>query len=179
LKAPLFILGLAAFAFIVVSANKLLSRKLSGWKTIVERFPVTDIQQAGEAFDGRTAIVGGTSYTRSFVIRIADGGVCLYPPFARRNPCLIPWSAIRRVTASDSIHVVVDYERRFEFFLPSKALPAIQANHSAPSVHKVGSPFEAVKAAIEDKATPRWMAWITGRTMQSVEKQVEKNKNEE
>jgi hypothetical protein len=176
LKALLIVFGLIAAAFAYISLNNAMGRQMSGWKMIVERFPMADIQQTDDSFEGRTAIVGSMSYTRSFVIRIANGGVCLYPNFARRNPCLIPWSAIRRVTASDSVHVVVDYERRFEFFLPLKALPAIQAKHSAPSVHKVDSPFEAVKAAIEDKATPRWMAWIAGRTLQSVEREVEKRK---
>jgi len=176
LRVPLFILGLAAFAYMVVSANKRLLRKASGWKTITERFPMADTQPTGATFEGRTAIVGSTSYTRSFVIRIADGGLCLYPAFARSKPCRIPWASIRQVTASDSIHVVVDYERRFEFFLPLKAMPAIQARHSAPSVHRLDSPFTAVKAAIADPTTPRWMAWITDRVLQGVQREVEKKK---
>jgi hypothetical protein len=176
LRVPLFILGLVAFAYIVVSANSLLSRKLTGWKTIAGHFPMMENQQAGYTFEGRTAIIGSTSYTGSINIRITDRGVCLYPPFARRNPCLIPWSAIRWVSADDSIHVIVDYERRLEFFLPAKALSIVQANHSESSAFKVNSPFAAVNAAIADKATPRWMAWIAGRAMQSVEKEVEKRK---
>jgi hypothetical protein len=75
-----------------------------------------------------------------------------------------------------SLLVVVGYERTFEFFLPVVSLSALQANLSSSLFHKAASPFEATKAAIEDKATPRWMAWIAGRALQSAEKEVEKRK---
>ena len=174
LRAPLFIIALAALAALLVASGKMLAQKVSGWKAITGRFPMTDIKPTGDAYTGRMAVIGNTSYSGA-AIRIAPQGVCFFPSFARRNPCLIPWSAIRRVSISESLHLVVDYERRFEFYLPVEALPALRARLSPQSFHQAASPFAVVKAAMADPATPRWMAWIAGRTLQAVEKEVAKN----
>ena len=152
---------------------------MSGWKAIAARFPMTDIHDVGDAYKRQSGVVGSiSSGGRGFFnIRLAHEGVCLYPSFARRIPCVIPWSGIRKVSVSDSsIFLVVDYERPLEFFLPAEALPAVKAKLSPELFHQAVSPFETAKSAIEDGAQPRWMSSITGRAVQFAEKQVEKEK---
>jgi hypothetical protein len=178
-QSLLVVLGFAALIGLLFLVVKVVSLKMGGWKRIAERFPMGDVNFTGDSFRKQEGNVGdiGSSGRGLFDIRLATEGVCVYPFFARRNPCLVPWSAIRRVSVSDrSLLVVVSYERTFEFFLPAESLPALQANLSPSLFHKAVSPFEAAKAAIEDKATPRWMAWVAGRAFQSAEKEVEKRK---
>jgi len=165
----------------MVLANNKISLKLSGWKAITGRFPMTDTHEMSDTYKRRTGVVGGISGRRGFLnIRLADEGVCIFPFFARRRPCFVPWSRIRKVSVGDfSLLLAVDYEQPFEFSLPTEVLPAIRAKLSQQVFHRAADPFAPVKAAIEDKETPRWMAWIAGRAMQSVEKEVEKKKHDD
>lgn len=165
--------------FIMMWASKVFARKMGGWKVVTERFPMRDINLTGDSYRKQSGVVGniGSGGRGFFDIRLAQEGVCIFPSFAHRNPCLIPWSAIRRVSVSDtSLLVVVDYERTFEFFLPAESLPTFQAKLSSELFHKAVSPFEAAKKVIEDGTQPRWMSAIVGRAVQSVEKQIEKEK---
>ena len=149
LKSILFISGVAAVLFAFFTGINLLLRKLSGWKAIVERFPMTDFHDAGETYKKQDGVVGNLgSGRRGFLnIRLAHEGVCLYPFFARRNPCLIPWSSIRSVSVSDSsICLVVNYERPLKFFLPADALPVVKAKLSPELFHQAVTPLEAAKA---------------------------------
>jgi len=103
--------------------------------------------------------------------------VCVYPFFARRNPCLVPWSAIRRVSISDSsLHIVVDYDRSFEFFLPVEVLPAFQAKLAPQLFHHAVSPFAAAKEALKNDTHPQWMKAIAGGAVKFAEKEYEKEK---
>lgn len=175
----LVILGFIGLMFTVTLGIKLLSRKMSGWQTITERFPMRDAHFTGADFRKQNGVVGSIgSGRRGFVgIRLAQEGVCIYPSFARHNPCLIPWSAIRRVSVSDtSLLVAVDYERTFEFFLPAITLPTFQAKLSPQLFHRAVSPFEVAKKAILDGTQPRWMSAIAGQAVRLAEKQVEKEK---
>ena len=178
-QSLLVVLGFAALIGLLFLVVKVVSLKMGGWKEIAERFPMRDVNFTGDSFKKQEGNVGdiGSSRRGLFDIRLATEGVCVYPFFARRNPCLIPWSAIRRVSVSDtSLLVVVGYERTFEFFLPAESLAALQANISLSLFHKAVSPLENAKAAIEDKATPRWMAWVASKALQSAENKFEKEK---
>jgi len=81
---------------------------------------MTDIHDAGDIYKRQNGGVGSIGYGRRgfFNIRLAHEGVCLYPSFARRMPCLIPWSSIGKVSVSDtSVFLVIAYERPLEFSL--------------------------------------------------------------
>ena len=174
------VLGFAALIGLLFLVVKIISLKMGGWKGIVERFPMRDVNFTGDSFRKQEGNVGniGSSGRGLFDIRLATEGVCVYPFFARRNPCLVPWSAIRRVSVNDtSLLVVVSYEQAFEFFLPAGSLPELQANLSSSLFHKAVSPFEAAKAALKDGTQPRWMTAIAGRTVKFAEEQYEKEKD--
>ena len=112
-----------------------------------------------------------------FDVRLATEGVCVYPFFSRRNPCLIPWYAVRRVSVSDSsLHIVVDFEQSFEFFLPAVALPAFQAKLAPQLFHHAASPFAAAKAALKDDTHPRWVKAVAGQALKHVEKEYDREK---
>jgi len=173
----LVILGFAGLMFAMVLAGNLFARKMSGWKDILGRFPMTDIHDAGDIYSRKSGVFGNMSCSRGLTIRIAHEGVCIYPSFARRNPCLIPWSAIRRISVSDtSLLVVVDYERTFDFFLPAESLPIFQTRLSSELFHESVSPFEAAKKVIQGGTQPRWMSAIGGQAVRLAEKELEKEK---
>ena len=172
----LVVSGFAAFVGISVLANKRSFRKMSGWDAITRRFPMTGLHDVGNTYKNESGCFG-TLNTRNLTIRLADEGLCVIPWFARRAPCLIPWSAIRRVSVSDlSLLVLVDYEPLLELCVPAEAMPAVHAKLPSDLFHPAGSPFEVAKAAIKEGAQPRWMSVIVGRTIQSVEKQIEKKR---
>ena len=175
----LVVLGFGALVGLLFLVVKLVSLKMSGWQVIAERFPMRDVSFTGDSFRKQDGVVGdiGSGRRGFFDIRLASEGVCIYPLFARRNPCLIPWSAVRRVSVSDaSLLVVVDYERSFEFFLPIEVLPTFQSRLSSELFHKAVSPFEAAKAALKDGTQPRWMTAIAGSAVKLAEKEYEKEK---
>jgi len=175
----LVVLGFGALVGLLFLVVKVVSLKMGGWKGIAERFPMRDVNFTGDSFRKQEGNVGdiGSSGRGLFDIRLATEGICIYPFFARRNPCLVPWSAIRRVSVSDtSLLVVVDYERTFEFFLPAESLPTLQANLSSSLFHKAVSPFEAAKAALKDGTQSRWMTAIAGSAIKLAEKEYEKEK---
>lgn len=156
-QALLAVVVFAALVGLLFLAVKLVSLKMSGWQAITERFPMRDVSFTGDSFRKQDGVVGdiGSDRRGFFDIRLASEGVCIYPLFARRKPCLIPWSEIRRVSVSDtSLLVVVNYERTFEFFLPVEILPTFQNRLQSGSFHKSVSPFEAAKAALKDGAQP-------------------------
>src|SRR5579862_4523652 len=92
----LVISGFAALVVISVLANNRSFRKMSGWETIVRHFPMTALHEVGNTYKNESAYFGNLN-TRNLTVRLADEGLCLMPWFARRDPCLIPWPAIRRV----------------------------------------------------------------------------------
>jgi hypothetical protein len=171
------VLGFAALIGLMYLAIWLIS--LCGWRGIAKQFPMRDVNFTGDSFkkqEGRAGNITSGGHGL-FDIRLAAEGVCVYPFFARRNPCLVPWSAIRRASVSDSsLHIVVDYERSFEFFLPTEALPAFQAKLTPQTLHHAVSPFEAAKAALKDDTHPRWMKAIAGGAVKLAEKEYEKEK---
>ena len=176
-QSLLVVLGFAALIGLMYLAIWLIS--LGGWRGIANQFPMRDVNFTGDSFKKQAGSVGSIqSRGRGlFDIRFAAEGVCIYPFFARRNPCLVPWSAIRRVSVSDSsLHIVVDYERSFEFFLPAEALPIFQAKLTPQLLHQAVSPFVAAKAALKDDTHPRWMKAIAGGAVKIAEKEYEKEK---
>ncbi len=178
-QALLAVLGFVALGGLLFLAVRVASLKMSGWKAVIKRFPMRDVGFTGDRYKQQDGVVGniGSGKRGFFEIRLASEGVCIYPLFARRNPCLISWSAIRRVSISDScLHVVVDYERPFEFFLPPEALPTFQAKLSSQLFQKAVSPFEAAKAALKDGTQPRWMTAIAGGAVKLAEKEYEKER---
>jgi hypothetical protein len=173
------LLGFGALVGLLFLAVKVVSSKMGGWKGVAERFPMRDVSFTGETFRKRAGNVGevGSSGRGMFDIRLATEGFCIYPFFARRNPCLVPWSAIRRVSVSDtSLLVVVDYERTLEFFLPRESLPTFRSKLSSSLFHEAVSPFEAAKKLLQDGTQPRWMSAIAGRAVRLAEKELEKEK---
>ena len=175
----LVVLGFGALVGLLFLVVKVVSLKMGGWKGIAERFPMRDVNFTGDSFRKQEGNVGdiGSSGRGLFDIRLATEGICIYPFFARRNPCLVPWSAIRRVSVSDtSLLVVVDYERTFEFFLPAESLPTFQSKLSSSLFHKAVSPFEAAKKVLQDGTQPRWMSAIAGQAVRLAEKECEKEK---
>jgi hypothetical protein len=173
-QAVLVMLGFVALAGLLLLVVKLFAIKMSGWKEIAGRFPMRDVSFTGDSYKQQSGVVGsiGSSRRGFFDIRMAQEGVCVSPYFARRNPCLIPWSAVRRVSVSDSsLHVVVNYERPFEFFLPAEALAAFQSRLSPQLFQKALSPFEAAKTALKDSTQPAWMTAIAGSAVKLAEKE--------
>lgn len=178
-QAVLAVLGLFAFVGLILWGVKKISLKMSGWNEIADSYPMGDASFNGDRYKQQSGVVGsiGSGRRGFFDIQLAQEGVCIYPSFARRNPCLIRWLAIRRVSVSDSsLHVVVDCERTFEFFLPIEALPLFQAKLSPEMFHKAVSPFEAAKAALKDSAQPKWMTAIAGHAVKLAERELEKKK---
>ena len=100
----LVILGFAAVVGLLFLVVNTVALKMSGWKEIAERFPMRDAHFTSDSYRKRQGAVGkiGSGKRGFFDIRLAVEGVCVYPLFARRNPCLVPWSAIRRVSISAS-----------------------------------------------------------------------------
>lgn len=181
LRTLLAISGLAAMALIMILFSNLVARQMSGWSAIARRFPMTAIHDAGDTYKKRNGIIGGIGLgRRGFLnIRLAQEGVCLYPSFARHVPCLIPWSAIRRVSVSEpNLALTVEYERSFEFFLPAGALSSLKGKLSPELFHKAGAPFEAATAALKAGGQPRWVSAIASRAIQSVEKEAERRKHD-
>lgn len=178
-QAVLAVLGLFAFIGLILWGVKMISLKMSGWKEIADSYPMGDAIFIGDRYKHQSGAVGNISSGRRgfFDIRLAQEGVCIYPSFARRNPCLIRWFAIRRVSVSDSsLHVVVDCERTFEFFLPIEGLPLFQAKLSPEMFHKAVSPFETAKAVLKGGTQPGWMKVIAGGAVKLAEKEYEKEK---
>jgi len=176
-QSLLVVLGFVAVIGLMYLAIWLVSS--GAWKGIAKRFPMRDVHFTGDSFKKQAGNVGSvrSSGRGLFDIRLAAEGVCVYPFFARRNPCLVPWSAIRRVSVSDSsLHIVVDYERSFEFFLPAEALSALQAKLTPQLFHHAVSPFEAAKAALKDDTHPQWLKAIAGSAVKLAEKEYEKEK---
>jgi hypothetical protein len=155
---------------------------MGGCKEISERFPMRAVNFIGIRYRNQNGIVGniqsgGTGGRGFFDIQLAQEGIVIYPKFARSNPCLIPWTAIRRVSVSDtSLLVVVDYERTFEFFLPPEVLPTLHAKLSPQLFHKAVSSFEVAKTALKDGAQPKWMRAIAGGAIKLAEKEYEKER---
>jgi hypothetical protein len=175
----LVILGFAAVVGLLFLVVNTVALKMSGWKKIAERFPMRDAHFTSDSYRKRQGAVGkiGSGKRGFFDIRLAVEGVCVYPLFARRNPCLVPWSAIRRVSISaSSLLVVADYERTFEFFLPAESLPALQARLASSLFHNSTSPFEAAKKAIQDGTQSRWMSAIAGQAVRFAQKQIEEER---
>ena len=178
-QALLAVLGFAALIGLLFLVVKVVSFKMGGWKEIAERFPMRDVNFTGDSHRKQEGNVGdiGSKGRGLFDIRLAAEGVCVYPFFARRNPCLVPWSAIRRVFVSNSsLHIVVDYDGSFEFFLPAETLPALQARLAPQLFHQAVSPFDFAKAALKEDTHPRWMKAIAGGAVKMAEKEYEKEK---
>jgi hypothetical protein len=176
------LLGFGALAGLLILLVKVMSLKMSGWKSVVESFPMRTVDLTGEVFRKQDGVIGniGSGPRGFFDTHIAQEGLCVYPAFARKSPCFIPWSAIRRVSVSDtSLLVTVSYERAFEFFLPIKVLPMLQTKLSADSFHKAVSPIEAARKTIQDGSQPRWMSAIVGLAVRQVEKEREKRRHDD
>jgi len=176
-QALLVVLGFAALIGLMYLVIWLVS--LGSWKAIAKQFPMRDVSFTGDSFKKQEGRAGNISSKGRglFDIRLAAEGACVYPFFARRNPCLVPWSAIRRVSICGScLCIVVDYDGSFEFFLPTAVLPIFQAKLAPQLFHHATSPFAAAEAALKDDTHPRWMKAVAGQALKHVEKEYEKEK---
>jgi len=126
---PIVLVALLPF---LIRGSNLLICWGCGWKSVLERFPAWVPQTSGETYKKQFGgiVVGSTQYSlRGLKAGVAPTGVYLYPSFARRSPCFIPWSSIRRAAVRGaSIHLTVEYEQAFDFTLPSQALSVLEAN---------------------------------------------------
>jgi hypothetical protein len=121
-----------------------------------KQFPVAHVSPAIKTYGGRSADVGTCHFNRGFQICLAKEGVYLYPDFARKSPCLIPWNKIQNVAVSDQwLSLSVNCEKTLRFIIPSDALPEVQANVSAELFSDAVSLFSAMKSAIQTKQKPR------------------------
>lgn len=127
LMALLILSCFACVAALLMRAGSTVLRKLSGWSEVVARFPMTDAADPGETYKRQIGSVQNVSCR--FSTRVGRAGVCLYPSFARRDPCRVPWTGFRRVSVNDfGIHLVVEHEGTFDFRLPLAALPVVKAS---------------------------------------------------
>jgi hypothetical protein len=173
----LAIIGFGALVLLMIFGVNFLFRKLSGWAAITGRFPVIGDPEAGDTYPRQSGNIGSVQCNRGFNIHLTQRGIFLYPSFARKIPCFIPWSALRRVSVNATgLLVVVDYEKSFEFFLPAEALPTLQPHLSGQLIHKGGDPFEAAKAALNDGTHSKLMTTIAGGAIKLAEKEYEKEK---
>jgi hypothetical protein len=184
LTGLLSIAGLAALTIALVWGTSRLLRLTSGWKSVQERFPATGPQTSDEIYKGQFLGIGRTSSADSFrglAVGVTPSGLYLYPRFARHSPCFIPWSRIRRAAVrGSSIHVVVEHERPFDFTLPSKALPVLEANLEPEIIQNV-PPVSAIldglaRGGVQD-ALPsrwRWLGWLVCLALKVVAKDARK-----
>jgi hypothetical protein len=132
-----------------------------GWKSVQKRFPAWVPQTSGETYKGQFGgmSVGSTGYSlRGLKVGVTPAGVYLYPSFARRSPCFIPWSGIRRAAVRGAtINVTVEESfnfsqalrvRELNFTLPSKALPALEAHLPPESIQRGLPTVPAVLAGL-------------------------------
>lgn len=175
LESVLLILGFAGLMWLAFLGNRMLARKMSGWNAIAERFPMAETHILGD-FPRECGVAGSTSISRGGLnIHLAAEGVCIHPFFARQNPCLIPWSAIRGVSVSDkSLLLTVEYDPAFQFFLPASASTILRDHLSSDLFHKAVSPFDVAKTIIKQGKQPQWISAITGGAVQMAEKEVKK-----
>jgi hypothetical protein len=149
---------MVAFAFVWIWGFKAVTRKLSGWSTIAVQFPMTEVHMVGESYKHRSGDVGNCNYERGFHVHLAQEGLCVYPFFARRIPCLIPWSSIRTVSVSKCVIVlVVDYETPFQISLPAAALDRVRSRVPQERFKDGVSFFEAAGKALRTIERPRWL----------------------
>jgi hypothetical protein len=172
------IAGFAALTIALVWGTNRLLRVNSGWKSVRERFPATGPQPSAELYKGQFLGIGPASSGRSLrglAVGITPLGVYLYPRFARRSPCFIPWSGVRRVgVRGSSIHVVVEYERPFDFTLPGKALPVLEANLEPKQIQRLPSVSAVLeglaRGPVQDYTPSRWFGWLAGLALKVVAK---------
>lgn len=130
--AILSVILLIALMPLLTWGVNVLIRAVSGWKLVRERFPAKEHQKSGDTYKRQFCSInrGITSFQfRGTTVGVVPAGVYLYPSFARRDPCFIPWSRIRRAAVRGaSIHVTVEYEQMFDFTLPYQALPVLEAH---------------------------------------------------
>jgi len=163
MKLGLFGMGMVAFAFVWVWGFNAVTRKQSGWSTIAVQFPMTEVHMVGESYKHRSGDVGNCNYERGFHVHLAQEGLCVYPFFARRIPCLIPWSSIRTVSVSNwGMVVVVDYETPFRIYLPAAALDWVRSYVPPERFKEAVSFFEAAGEALKSIKRPRWL-WRRGK----------------
>jgi hypothetical protein len=139
------------------------------WKSVRERFPARDPQKPGDTYEGQSGgiIRGSARYSlRGLTVRVAPAGVYLHPSFARRCPCFIPWSGIRRAAVRGaSISVTVESEQPFYFSLPGKALPVLEANLEPDKIQRLPSVSAVLVGlarggVLRDAIGSRWMVAV-------------------
>jgi hypothetical protein len=149
-----------------------------GWKSVRERFPAWVPQTSGETYKGQFGglILGSTRYSlRGLKVGVAPGGAYLYPSFARRSPCFIPWSSIRRAAVRGaSIDVTVEYEQSFNFTLPGEALRVLEANLAPDKMQRLPSVSAVLggltRGGVQAVIPSRWLGWLVGLTLKVVAK---------
>jgi hypothetical protein len=176
LAALLFIAGFAALTIaLVFRTNRRLN---SGWKSVQERFPANGPQASAEIYKQQFLGVGrvsGTGSLSGLAVGVTPHGAWLYPPFARRSPCFIPWSSVRRAAVrGSSIHVVVEYESRFDFTLPGRALPVLEANLEPERIQRLPSVSAVLdglaRGPVQGYISSGWLGWLVALVLKVVAK---------
>ena len=171
------IAGFAALTIGLVWGTNRLLLVTSGWKSVQERFPASGPQAPVEIYRRQFLGIGRASGSslRGLAVGVTPLGVCLYPRFARRSPCFIPWSRVRRAAVrGSSIHVVVEYERPFDFTLPGKALPVLEANLEPEKIQRLPSVSAILdglaRGGVQDYTPSRWLGWLVCLALKVVAK---------
>jgi len=149
----LVVAGAIACAIAISRCMNALTRKATGWKALIQRFPASDVHKFGGSYKNRNGIFGnGSMYHKMFLIELAHEGLFIKADFDR-TPILIPWSAIRSIDETNvfgftmMVNLTIDYERRLVFDLPKEALRAIHENVSAERFHEADF-FQLIKKKI-------------------------------
>jgi hypothetical protein len=151
----LIVAGAIAVAIALARIGTALTKSATGWKTLTQRFPATDVNKFGGRYKKRNGIFGNNECNGFFLIELAHEGLLITADFDRA-PILIPWSAISDVTEMNvlgftmMVNLTINYERRLVFNVPKDALRDIQQNVSAERFHESDF-FQLVKKMMLNK----------------------------
>jgi len=132
LLTALIVLGVFTVPVLLWFGFHAFSRTLTGWKTLAQRFPPTDVHKVSGKYtcSGAVGSLGGN--WPNYVIESAQEGLLVTPHFARHLPVLIPWSGVRSVSEVDAgvfgsvVTLTVEYDKLMQFHLSKEALQAIR-----------------------------------------------------
>jgi hypothetical protein len=130
----LIVLGVIAVPVVLWFGFHAFSRFLTGWKTLAQRFSLTDVHKFGTKYRCSGAVGALRGSWPNYVIEFAQEGFVVTPNFARRSPILVPWSGIREISEVDAggwgdvVTVTVEYDKLMQFYLSKDALQAIREN---------------------------------------------------
>jgi hypothetical protein len=148
--------GAVALGFTVWRGMQAMSRMMSGWDALAQRFAPSSAHLAGGEFKAGGYLQGGRFVSfrgnSGFRIQIAREGLTVTASFAPDKPILIPWASIQKVDFVDMgvlaslVVLTVDSERSVQFYLHKDAIAALQKHVPGEHVHRIGSILEVLAA---------------------------------